>query len=470
MMVGLTTLDPAARPIPGMAQSWSVSKDGLTWTFTLRKALWSDGRPVTAGDFDFAFHRLLDPRTASRSAANLWILKNARAVSQGRMPAAALGVSAPRPGMLVLRLEHPAPYLPELLAHESADPLPRHVLEAKGAGWTRPGNYVANGPYLLKEWVPGDHVTLVKNPRFYDAARVHIDAVRYIPTSDSDAALRRFRAGELDMQTPAPLAQLPWMRANLKGELHILPSLALSYIAFNLDYPPLKDLRVRRAMNLAYNREAVVDQVLKLGETPAYSYVPPGVANSPGGAALDFKAKPFAARIAEAQSLMRAAGYGPGNRLRLTYMTSTNPDSRRLAALFQAMMKPVFIDIDIQAMDLQIVLRNLRQHQFQLGAANWFADFNDASNFLDLLQSAASNNYAHYRDPRFDAALDSAQSETDAKARGQKLLAAERLALAGLPWLVTRFNAQTELVQPYVKGYVPNLRDYNRTRWLWLAK
>jgi oligopeptide transport system substrate-binding protein len=121
-------------------------------------------------------------------------------------------------------------------------------------------------------------------------------------------------------------------------------------------------------------------------------------------------------------------------------------------------------------MDLKIELSNLRQHQFQLGAASWFADFNDASNFLDLLRSDASNNYAAYRNPRFDAAMDAAQAEPDLKARGQKLLAAERLALADLPWLVTRFNAQTELVQPYVKGYVPNMRDANRTRWLWLQK
>jgi oligopeptide transport system substrate-binding protein len=470
MLVGLTTLDAAARPIPGMAERWTVSKDGLTWTFALRKAQWSDGQPVTADDFAFAFHRLLNPRTASRNAANLWVLKNARAVSQGRLPVTQLGVAAPRPDTLVLRLEHPAPYLPELLTHQSADPLPRHVLEAKGAGWTRPGTYVANGPYVLKEWAPSDHITLVKNPRFYDAAHVRIDTVNYIPTIDSEAALRRFRAGELDMQTPVPVAQLGWMRANLKDALYILPSLALGYVAFNLTYSPLKDGRVRRAMALAYNREAVVNQVLKLGETPAYSYVPPGVANYPGGAALDFKAKPYPARLTEAQGLMRAAGYGPGHRLRLTYMTSTNPDSRRLAALFQAMMKPVFIDIDIQAMDLQVELSNLHQHQFQLGAASWYADFNDASNFLDLLQSGAGNNYAGYRNARFDAALDAAQAEPDLKARGRKLLAAERLALADLPWLVTRFNAQTELVQPYVKGYVPNLRDYNRTRWLWLQK
>ncbi len=134
LMVGLTTLDAGARPIPGIAESWTASPDGLTWTFHLREARWSDGRPVTAEDFVFAYRRLLDPKTASRYAYNLWILKNGQAVNSGKLPGAALGVAAPDAGTLVLRLEHPAPYLPELLTHESALPLPRHAVEAKGAG------------------------------------------------------------------------------------------------------------------------------------------------------------------------------------------------------------------------------------------------------------------------------------------------------------------------------------------------
>lgn len=468
LMIGLTTLDASARPMPGMAERWSVSPDGLTWTFTLRKAIWSDGAPVTADDFVFAWRRMLNPATGSRYAYNLWVVENARAVSEGK--AAALGVEAKGPATLVVHLEHPAPYLPELLTHPSTYPLPRHVVEKKGNGWARPGIYVGNGPYVLKEWAPNDHVTLVRNPRFYDAAHVAIDRVNYLPTNDAEAALRRFRAGELDMQTPVPQTQMDWLRANLKSGLHVMPSLAEVYIAFNLAYPPLKDARVRRALNLVYDREAVVQKVLKLGERPAYSYVPPGTANYPGGAALDFKNKPYPARLAEAQNLMRAAGYGPGNRLKLAYMTTTNPDSRRVAAVFQAMCRAIFIDLDIQATDLQLELRNLRQHNFQLGAASWLADFNDASNFLDLLRSDGGNNYAGYRKPKFDAAMDAAQAEPDLKTRGQLLLAAERIALADMPWLMVRVASQSEVVQPRVQGYVQNVRDFNRTRWLWLRK
>ena len=433
-MVGLTTLDAAGRPIPGVAQSWTVSPDGKIWTFHLRKALWSDGKPVTAGDFVFAWRRLLDPKTASRYAYNLWPVKNARAVNGGKLPITALGVEAPAPDMLTVRLEHPAPYLPELLTHPSAMPLPRAAVEAKGAAWARPGNYVGDGPYLLQQWVPNDHITLVKNPRFYEAAKVAVATVNYLPTSDADAALRRFRAGELDMQTPAPMSQAAWLRTNLPGVLHVTPSLGLDYIAINLADPALRDVGVRRAINLAYDREAITEKVLKKGEPPAYSYVPPGTANYPGGVGMDFRGLPLPARLAEAQKLMRDAGYGPVQRLHLTYETTINSDNRRLAAIFQAIMKPIYIDITIESVEFQVHLRNLRQHQFQLASANWYADFNDASSFLDLLRINSGNNYAGYRNPRFDAAMDAADNQRDAaklraRAGGRRGDGAERLSL-----------------------------------------
>jgi oligopeptide transport system substrate-binding protein len=469
LMTGLTTLDAAAKPIPGAAERWDVSQDGLTWTFHLRDETWSDGVKLTAGDFVFAWRRLLDPKTAARSSAILWVVKNARGISAGKLPPAALAVRAPDTRTLVVQLEHPAPYLPELLTNNSAQPLPEHVVAAKGAGWARPGSYVGNGAYLLKDWVPGDHITLIRNPRFYDAAHVRIDSVTYYPTADSAAALKRYRAGELDMINPVPVQQIDWLRANLKSELKVTPSLALSYIAINLDDPALKDVRVRRALNLAYNREAVTQKVVKLGEPPAYGIVPPGIANY-HGAEMDFRALPYPARVAQAQSLMQAAGYGPGHPLRLTYSAFSNPDSRRLAALFQALCRPLYVDIDIQITDLPVLMRNLRQHQFQLSSASWFADYNDASNFLDLLRGGAAGNYADYRNARFDATMDQAQNEPDADKRGALLAAAEKIALADYPWIPVRFAVQTDLVKPSVKGWVANVRDYQRSRWLWLQK
>jgi oligopeptide transport system substrate-binding protein len=475
LMVGLTTLDAAARPAPGIAENWTASPDGLTWTFHLRKALWSDGEPVTADDFAFAFRRLLDPKTASRYAYNLWIIKNARAISGGKAPASALGVEARGPGTLVLTLEHPAPYLPELLTHPSALPLPAHVVEAKGAAWAKPGNYVSDGPYLLKEWVPNDHITLAKNPRFYEADKVGIVTVNFIPTMDANAALKRFRAGELDMQTPAPISQAAWLRTNMPGVLHVTPALALYYVAINLADPALKNPDVRHAINLVYDREAVTQKVLKAGEPPAYAIVPPGTANYPGSAsdksaAMDFRTLTYPARLAEAQGLMRHAGYGPFERLHLAYETTMVGENRRLAVIFQAMLKPIYIDLSIETVDVPVQLRNLRLHQFQLASASWYADFNDAANFLDLLRSDSGNNYAGYRNPGFDAALDAAEKETDAGKRGRALAAAEALALKDYPWVPLRFPAQSDLVSPTVKGWIANVRDFHPSRWLAVSK
>jgi oligopeptide transport system substrate-binding protein len=201
---------------------------------------------------------------------------------------------------------------------------------------------------------------------------------------------------------------------------------------------------------------------------PAYSYVPPGVGDYRNGPQLDFKPMPYPARLALAKRLMQDAGFGPFNKLTLTYLTPGNPDGKRLAAVFQAMAWQVYINVQIVAMDYALVLRAMRQGQYQLGYTSWLADFSDASNFLDLLRAESPRNYAGYRNVKFDSVMEAAETEPDAARRNQRLQAAERTALADLPWLPIRFLSQTEAVSARVGGYVPNARDYNRSRWLWV--
>jgi oligopeptide transport system substrate-binding protein len=258
------------------------------------------------------------------------------------------------------------------------------------------------------------------------------------------------------------------MRANMPGTLHIVPSPALAYIVFNLRDPALKDGRVRRALNLVYDRDAVAHKVMKLGEMPAYSYVPPSTANYRGGPRFDFAGLPYPARLSAARKLMQEAGYGPFNRLRLDYAVSANPDSRRLAAVFQAMARQVYVDVQIRVADYQITLRNMRQGQFQLAYATWLADFDDAASFLDLLRIGNPNNYAGYRNPKFDAAMAAAEREADPAKRAQLMQGAEKMALEDNAWLAIRFLNQSEAVGPRIGGYVPNARQYNRSRWLWI--
>jgi oligopeptide transport system substrate-binding protein len=470
MILGLTTEDAESRPIPGAAESWETSEDGLTWTFHLRDHTWSDGVPVTAEDFVFAWRRILDPKTAAPYAYYLYPIKNAREVNTGSQPATALGVSAPDAKTLVVTLANPVPFMTEFLTHHTVYPVPHHTVEAKGADWARPGNFVSNGPYVLTEWVPNDHITLVKNPRFYDAANVKIDVVNYYPTPDGEAALRRLRAGELDTQDPIPPLQIDFLRTNMADALQIAPTLTISYLSINLTRKPLDDVRIREALNLAVERETLVERIIKLNDLPAYNMVPPGTANYPGGVQMRFKAMPFEQRLARAQELMRAAGYSPERPLRIRWATTTNAVTRQTIAPLQEMWRRIYVDVQIDQSDTQINYQKLEDGDFDLGTAGWIADYNDPSNFLDVLRTGGGNNYSRYANPKFDAALDQAARERDLAKRGQILAQAEQMMLDDYPVVFVRFQTQPAIVQPYVKGWIPSSKQINRTRWLTVQK
>lgn len=468
VLIGLTTDAANGEPMPGAATSWETSPDGKTWTFHLRDHVWSDGQPVTAEDFAFAWRRILEPARGAPYSYYLWLIKNAHAISQGAMPTSALGVTAKDDKTLVVTLEHPAPYMLQYLLHQAVFPVPRHTVMAKGDAWAKPENYVANGPYIPKEWVPNDHVTLVKNPRFYDAQNVRLQTIIYKPTADTLAALKAIRAGELDTQNLVPGAEISWMRSHIARALQINTFLGVAYLSTNFQRKPFQDLRLRQVIALTYDRETMTQKILKLGEAPAYHFVPPGIANYPGGAVVDFKALSYGQRLAKARGLMAEMGYGPNNHFHTTYDTTTTPDSKRTAATLQAMLRRVYIDIDIVNSDVQIFYKKLQQGQFDMAGGSWVGDFDDPGTFLDLLRSGSGNNYGQYHSARFDALLEQANQTLDIQARGALLQQAEQTALDDVAVIPTRFLVTQDIVEPYVKGWVPNVRDFNRSRWLWI--
>jgi oligopeptide transport system substrate-binding protein len=468
LLVGLTTDGPDGRPIPGAATSWEMSPDGKTWTFHMREHVWSDGQPVTAQDFVFAWRRILEPARGAPYAYYLWLVKNAKAISDGTMPPSALGVSAKDDRTLVVQLEHPAAYMLEYLLHQAVFPVPRHSVLKLGSSWAKPENYVANGPYIPKEWVPNDHVTLVKNSRFYDAGHVRIATVIYRPTQDTLAALKLIRSGEIDTQNIVPTAEISWMRAHIPRALQIHEYLGVAYLGVNFNRKPFQDIRLREVVALAYDRETVVTKILRLGEVPAYHLVPPHTANYPGGAHFAFSAIPYDERLARARQLMMEMGYGPDNHFHSTFDTSTTPDAKRTFATLQAMLRRVYFDISPVTSDGQVFYKKLQMGQFDMAGAAWIGDFNDAGTFLDLLQSSSGNNYGHYKNPRFDALLAQANSTPDIKMRGALLEKAEQIALDDYALIPTRFLVTQDIVEPYVRGWIPNVRDFNRTRWLWI--
>ncbi len=468
LMIGLMTHDAACKAIPGMATRWETSGDGLTWTFYLREALWSDGTPVTAEDFVFSWQRLVDPATASSYAYFLHLVKNGAPITASKMPTTALGVAAIDARTLRVQLEHPAPYLLELLTHTTTYPLPRHVVTAKEKEWARPGNYVGNGAFILKEWIPNDHVLVEKNPRFYDAANVALERVYFYPTTDYAAALRRFRVGELDFQDRLPVQKIDWIRKNIPQTIHPVPTLITEIIGVNHKRKPFDDVRVREAINLALNREVITERVLRNGEVPAYNLVPPGIANYQGGLAYDFKSLNYSQRIARAQSLMRAAGFGESRRVRTTYMIrSTAPGAgRAVAAAVQQMLAQVFIDITITPNDMQVFYPAIQEHDFDIAQAGWAADFSDASNFLDLFRTGGGNNWGEYSNHVFDVALDAAQREINITHRAERLAQAEAIFLKDHVAMPLWFWVSLNLTWPYIKGLEANPLDYHRSRWI----
>ena len=468
LMVGLFMPDPAARPVPAMAVTWTTSPDGLVWTFRLRQAQWSDGAPVTADDFVYSWRRILEPATAASYAYYLYPLRNAQAVNAGKAAPEALGVRALDAGTLEVTLENPAPYLPEMLTHQTTSPLPRHVVEAKGHDWAQPGSYVGNGAFTLKSWVPNDHVLVEKNPRFFDAANVALKQVYFFPTDDYGAALERFRAGELDSQDRLPSLQIDWIRANLPETMSNEPQLITEIVAANHRREPFGDIRVREAINLALNREAITGRIMRVGDVPAYALVPPTTANYPAGNALDFKSLSYPARLQKARALMRAAGFAENRRIKTTYLirATTAGGGRAVAAAVQQMLAQIWIDAAIIPTDLQVFYPTIQLHDFDICQSGWQADFNDAVTFLNLLRSGGGDNWGQYSNPAYDAMLTRAQADTDLHSRGEKLAAAERIALADHALMPLWFWNNSNLVWPYVKGWQANPLDYHRSRWV----
>jgi oligopeptide transport system substrate-binding protein len=468
LMLGLLDCDPFGRPVPGMATHWQTSPDGLTWTFHLREALWSDGKPVTADDFVFSWRRLLDPATAAIYAYFAYVMRNAIAINKGKMPVTALGARALNDRTLEVQLEHPAPYMLLMMTHSSMYAQPRHVVEAKGRAWARPGNYVGNGPFLLKEWVPNGHVTLEKNPLFYDAANVSLKKVIFYPTDDYGAALQRFRAGELDYQDRLPGAQIDWIRQHMPETLHPVPQLITDMIAVNFDRKPFDDIRVRRAINLAIDREAICERVLRGLYVPAYNLVPPTTANYPGGVFLDLKNTPNAARLEEARALMRQAGFGPESVVRSTLMTraTTVGIYRSVAAALQQMLAQIHINVSILPSDMMMFYDTIQQHDFDMAYPGWQGDFDDASTFLELFITGGGNNWGKYASAAFDKALADAQHDTDLTSRGHKLAAAETILLRDQAIMPLYFWTSQNLIRPYLHGFESNAIDYHRSRWV----
>jgi len=473
LMEGLTTEGPDASPIPGGATSWEVAPDGLTWTFHLRRnARWSDGVAVTADDYVFGLQRLLDPKTASIYAYLAYVIKGGLAVSEGKAAPESLGAKALDPYTLQLTLAHPAPYLPELLKHQSFYPAPKHAVERYGDRWVAPGRYVSNGAYSLTAWRLGDHITLAKNRAYYDAAHVCLDRVDYFATPDNIAAERRVQRGELDATRTFESNRIGRLKATMPAYVHTHTALATTYLSLNTrDVRAFKNLRVRRALSESIDREFLATKLLRAGQVPAYSFVPPGTANNTFGARTLWADKPFGARQAEAKALLAQAGFTPAHPLELELKTTTNSESLLLAEAIQADWRSIGVEATIAQNDGPVAFAAYANRDFEVGMMSWYADFNDPMTFLGLLKSdTGAQNYGDYKNPAYDALLGEADHEPDAGRRAAILSRAEQILMSDEGTLPVAFTVARALVNPRITGWVDNAEHWHRTRWLCFRK
>jgi len=469
---GLTTEDKLAEPIPGQASQWSVSDDGMVYTFTLRDGIqWSDGEPVTADDFVFAFKRLMDPATAAVYAYLQYSIKNAEAINTGEITDMdELGVKALDDKTLEITLERPTPYFIGALTHYTAYPLPQHVIESAGDDWVKIDNIVTNGPYRPVDWVPGSHVTTVKNEDYYDADNVRIDGAKFYTLEDESAALKRYRAGEFDILTEFPTDQFEWMQENLPGQAQVAPFAGLYYYVVNNNKPPFDNSDVRKALSMAINREVIGPQILGTGELPAYSWVPPGMANYSEPYMMDWKDMPYADKVAEARSLLDAAGYNTDNPLKLQLRYNTNENHKRIAVAIAAMWKPLGVDVELYNTETKVHYDELQRGILDVARAGWLADYNDADNFLNLLKSTVEHNYGRYNNPDYDTLLDQANATTDIAERAALLHSAEKLAMDESASIPIYYYLARNVVSPKVTGFENNAFDIHRTRWMELVE
>ena len=473
LMMGLTTDAPDGSPAPGMAARWETTLDGLTWTFHLRPALWSDGRPVTADDFVFGLRRTLDPKTASIYAYLLYVIENGQAVNEGKAPLEALGVQALDPRTLQIRLTHPAPYLPEFAKHPSFFPAPRHVVEKYGDAWVQPGRYVSNGAFKLASWRLGDRITVVKNPNFYDAANVCLVRINYYPTPDVVSAERRVARGELDLNTRFQSNRYRRLQKTMPGVPRTGLSLATGYLSFNTrDVKAFQDIRVRRALSMALDREFITASLMGAGQQPAYSFVPPMTANYVKDLPrVRWAGMSYADRQAEARRLLAEAGFTPERPLKFSITTPNNTDSLMLMEAIQADWRAIGVEARITQAENGVAFAAYRNRDFEIGSMAWYGDFNDPVTFLGLLKSdTGAQNYGDYRNPAYDALLARAAQEPDVDRRAAILAQAEQRMLDDEAMAPLYFVANRNLVSRRVTGWTDNAPNFHRARYLCLRE
>lgn len=465
LMEGLVLKDPATlEPIPGVAEKWEISDDGLIYTFHLRaNARWSNGDPVTAQDFSWSWWRALQPSLGNLYAYMYYPIKNAEAYATGTLKDFdQVGIEVLDERTLRLTLANPTPYFLQLLDHYSLFPVHRPTLEKygdptqRGSTWTRAGHFVGNGPFVLTQWELNKIVVVEKNPTYWDAASVKLNAIHYYPVENVSTEERMFRAGQLHITGSVPPDKIAVYREDAPQFLRVEPYLGNYFYRFNTQVPQLADPRVRRALAMSIDRQQIVDHVTKGGQVPAYAFTPPDT--------LGYTAPPgFAYDPQGARALLAAAGYPDGAGFPPTELLyNTSESHRKLAVAIQQMWKrELNIEITLNNQDWKVYLDSVNNGNYQIARGGWIGDYVDPNSFLDMWVTDGGNNRTGWSDPRYDElVMRLAPTAPSREQRYAWFREAEARLMDAMPVIPIFYSSRNYLMQPSVRGLPPNLLGY----------
>ena len=452
---GLYNSDSDGNLVPAGALSFETSADLKTYTFHLRPgAKWSNGDPVTAQDYVYGWQRLVDPALASEYAYFLELAQvvNAAEITAGTKKMDELGVRAVDDMTFEVTLINPLPYFPKMLTNTSMFPAPKATIEKFGADWTKPANIVTNGAYLLKEVVEGEKYVEEKNPAYWDAANVIMSPITALVINDEDAALTRYQAGELD-RTEIPSGQYPRLKKQFPNEAISTPY-ACSYdytinVADGKGNEALHDVRVRKALSYAVDRDVIVNNILQGGQVPAYSWTHWAI-NGFKMPDIDYAQWTQAERNDKAKALLAEAGYGPDHPLQITLNYNTSDAHKKIAVAIQQMWKQTLgVEMTPNNYEWKVHTDKLIAGDFEMARYAWCADYNEASTFLDVYASYSTNNDGKYSNPAFDKLLKDAKTMADPNPNYTK---AEEILAADMPIIPIYNYAKVDMIKPDLKG------------------
>jgi oligopeptide transport system substrate-binding protein len=451
---GLTAQDRNGQIVPGAAESWTVDETGTVYTFRLRPMVrWSDGDPIVATEFVQGLRRAVDPQTASGSSALLAVIKGAGDIIAGRKKVTDLGVTAIGESTVRIELEHPAPFVLQILSEPIAAPTHNHSNADMRAAGAADKNKVSNGAYTLVSRVIGSFIELAKNPNYWNASNVLIERVRYVNAESEATEIREYVAGEVDMTSTIPAPDLDRITQDHGAEIQTAPILGTLYLALDVSEPPLRDNRdLRQALSMAVDRELISEHVT-LGVTPAYTFVAKGISgyNPP---AYEWSQWPRERQLAYARALFTHSGYSEKKPLHLTlYFNSGESIQRIMIAIAASWKKNLGVSTDLVSDEFRVFLAGRRDHtRWDVARLGWYADYNDPASFLEVFSKNNIQNDPGYMSSEFNNLIDAARIEPNPDRRILLLQKSEAVLLNDYPIIPIYFYTARRLVKPYLGG------------------